>query len=102
LADRDLAIQDFTVVVVPGMRLNCLPRARRERAAVRARRWARTERRPRGPEIILGSRSIIFVHEGCLPSAAAGGARGAYSRFARKRRSRANVVRLLNSRADEP
>src|SRR6187455_3039106 len=33
---RDLAIQDFTVVVVPGMRLNCLPRARRERAALRA------------------------------------------------------------------
>ena len=29
---RDLAIQDFSLVVVPGMRLNCLPRARRERA----------------------------------------------------------------------
>ena len=33
---RDLAIQDFTVVVVPGNRLSCLPRARRERAALRA------------------------------------------------------------------
>ena len=27
---RDFFSQDFTVVVVPGMRLNCLPRARRE------------------------------------------------------------------------
>ena len=38
MADRDLAIQDFSHVVVPGMRLNCLPRARRERAALRAHR----------------------------------------------------------------
>ena len=41
LADRDLAIQDFTVVVVPSMRLSCLARARRERAALRAHREER-------------------------------------------------------------
>src|SRR6185369_11231577 len=35
-ADRDLVFQDFTLVLVPGMRLYCLPRARRERAALRA------------------------------------------------------------------
>ena len=33
---RDLFFQDFSLVVVPGMRLSCLPRARRERAALRA------------------------------------------------------------------
>jgi hypothetical protein len=30
LADRDLVIQDLSLVLVPGMRLGCLPRARRE------------------------------------------------------------------------
>src|SRR4051812_8360526 len=41
-AARDLVCQDFRVVVVPGMRLSCLARARRERAALRAHRslWA--------------------------------------------------------------
>ena len=40
MADRDLAIQDFTVVVVPGMRLSCLARAaawNKERGACGAR-----------------------------------------------------------------
>ena len=40
---RDLAIQDFTVVLVPGNRLNCLPRARRERATLRAHRAGERE-----------------------------------------------------------
>src|SRR6478735_930429 len=35
---RDLVFQDLSVVLVPGMRLSCLPRARRERAALRAHR----------------------------------------------------------------
>ena len=38
MADRDLFFQDFSLVLVPGNRLNCLPRARRERAALRAHR----------------------------------------------------------------
>jgi len=38
LAVRDLFFQDFSLVLVPGRRLSCLPRARRERAALRAPR----------------------------------------------------------------
>src|SRR5438128_34671 len=41
VADRDLASQDFTLVVLPSMRLICLPRARRERAS-RRREGAQT------------------------------------------------------------
>src|SRR6478752_6368852 len=38
---RDLVFQDFTLVLVPGMRLIRFPRARRERAALRAHRERR-------------------------------------------------------------
>jgi hypothetical protein len=33
LADRDLVIQDFAVILVPGKRLGCFPRGGRERAS---------------------------------------------------------------------
>ena len=38
LADRDLVFQDFSLVVVPGMRLSCLAHAGAWRAALRAHR----------------------------------------------------------------
>ena len=39
-----LNFQDFSLVLVPSMRLNCLPRARRERAALRAHREEKEKR----------------------------------------------------------
>ncbi|MEO8900705.1 MAG: hypothetical protein ABI488_03610, partial [Polyangiaceae bacterium] len=38
LADRDLVFQDFSLVLVPGMRLSCLAHAVAWRAALRAHR----------------------------------------------------------------